>query len=45
MCGRPYLDIMHVDHANLIMRNLSIQWSYLKTGNAVGIVRILGSFL
>ena len=33
MCGRPYLDIIHVDHANL------------KTGNTVATVRILRLFL
>ena len=33
MCGRPYLDIIHVDRANL------------KTGNTVATVRILRLFL
>ena len=45
MCGRSYLDIMHVDYANLVMWYLSIRWSDLKTGNTVAIVRISRSFL
>ena len=36
---------MHADRANLIMQYLSIQWSDLKTGNIVAIVRISRSFL
>ena len=45
MCGRLYLDTMHVDRANLIIGYLSIWWSDLKTGNTVAIVRISRSFL
>ena len=45
MCGRFYLDTMHVDHTNLIMRYLLIQWPNLKTGNTVATVRISRSFL
>ena len=45
MCGRLYLDTMHVDHANLIMRYLSIWWFDLETGNTVAIVRTSISFL
>ena len=45
MCGRLYLDTMHVDHANLIMRYLSIQWSDLETVNTVAIIRTSRSFL
>ena len=45
MCGRFYLDTMHVDYANLIMRYLSIQWSDLKTENNVATVRISRLFL
>ena len=45
MCGRPYLDTMHANRANLIMRYLSIQWSNLETKNTVVTVRILRSFL
>ena len=33
MRGRLYLDTMHVDHANLIMRYLSIRESNLIIGN------------
>ena len=29
MCGQPYLDTMHVDRTNLIMRYLLIRWSDL----------------
>ena len=45
MCGQFYLDIMHVDCANLIIRYLLIQWSDLKTENTVATVRISRSFL
>ena len=45
MCGWPYLDTMHVDRANLIMRYLSIHWPDLKTGNTIATVRISRSFL
>ena len=45
MCGQPYLDTIHVNRANLIMRFLSIQWSDLETGNTVAIVSISISFL
>ena len=45
MCGRFYLDIMHVDRANLIMRYLSIRWSDLETRNTVVTARISRSFL
>ena len=45
MCGRPYLDTMHMDRANLIMQYLSIQWSNLKTRNIVATIRISRSFL
>ena len=40
MRGRLYLDTMHVNRANLIMRYLSIQWSDLETGHTVVIVKI-----
>ena len=45
MRGRPYLDVMHADRANLIMRYLSIQWPDLKTKNIITTVRISISFL
>ena len=45
MCGWPYLDTMHVDRANLIMRYLSIRWSDLETGHIAVIVRTSRSFL
>ena len=45
MRGRLYLDTMHVNRANLIMRYLSIQWSDLETGHTVVIVKIWRSFL
>jgi len=45
MCGRPYLDTMHIDRANLIMRYLSIRWSDMETGNTIATVRITRSFL
>ena len=45
MCGRFYLDIMHVDRVNLIMRYLLIQWSNSETGNTVAIIRTSRSFL
>ena len=45
MCGWFYLDTMHADRANLIMRYLSIQWSELETENTVATVRISRSFL
>ena len=45
MCGRAYLDTMHVDRANLIIRYLSIRWSDLKIRNIFATVRISRSFL
>ena len=45
MCGQLYLDTMHVDRANLIMRYLSIQRSNLEIKHTVAIVRISRSFL
>ena len=45
MCGRFYLDTMHADRANLIMRYLSIRWFDLKTENTVATIRISRSFL
>ena len=45
MCGRLYLDTIHVDRANLIMRYLSIRWSDLETGHTIAIVRTSRSFL
>ena len=35
MSGRPYLDTMHADHENLIMRYLLIRWSDLEIENTV----------
>ena len=43
MCGRFYLDTMHADGANLIVRYLSIRWSDSKTKNTVA--RISRPFL
>ena len=45
MYGRLYLDTMHADRANLIMRYLSIQWSDLEIKHTVAIVRFSRSFL
>ena len=45
MCGRFYLNTMHANRANLIMRYFSIQWSDSKTGNTVATVRISRLFL
>ena len=45
MRGWLYLDIMHVDHANLIMRYLSIWRFDLETGHTIANVRTLRSFL
>ena len=45
MRDRLYLDTMHVDRANLIMRYFSIWRSDLKTEHIVVTVRILRSFL
>ena len=45
MCGQPYLDTMHVEHGNLIMRYLLIQWSNLETRNTVVTIRTSRSFL
>ena len=39
MLGRPYLDTMHADRANLMMRYLLIRWTNLEIGNTVAIVR------
>ena len=44
MRGRFYLDIIHADHANLIMRYLSIQWSNLETKHTIVTIRISRSF-
>ena len=44
MCGRPYLDTMHMDCANLIMWYLSIWWFDSETRNTVVIDRIPRSF-
>ena len=40
-----YLDIIHVDRANLIMWYLSIWWFNLETGHTIATVRTLRSFL
>ena len=45
MCGQPFLDTMHANHANLIMQYLSIRWSDLETGNTIMIVRMSKYFL
>ena len=45
MCGQPYLDTMHADRANLIMRYLSIRWSDLETEYTIATVKISRSFL
>ena len=45
MCGQPYLDAMHVDRTNLIMRYLSIQWFDLETRNTVATIGISRLFL
>ena len=45
MCGWLYLDTMHADRANLIMRYLSIRWSDLETEHTAATVRISRSFL
>ena len=45
ICGRFYLNTMHANRANLIMRYFSIQWSDSKTGNTVATVRISRLFL
>ena len=45
MCGRFYLDTMHADRANLIMRYLLIRWSDSESGNSVATVKISRSFL
>ena len=45
MYGRPYLDAMHADYVNLIMRYISIRWSDLETGNTIATIRIARSFL
>ena len=45
MCGRLYLDTMHVDRANLIVWYLSIWWSDLETGHTIAIIRTWRSFL
>ena len=45
MYGRLYLDTMHADRANLIMRYLSIRWFNLQTEHTVATVRISTSFL
>ena len=45
MRGRLYLDAMHADRANLIMRYLSIRQSDLETGHTATTIRISRSFL
>ena len=45
MCGRLYLDTMHVDCANLIMRYLLIRWSDLESRHTITIIRTSRSFL
>ena len=45
MCGWLYLDTMHVNCANSIMRYLLIWWSDLETGNTIVTVRTSRSFL
>ena len=45
MCGRLYLDTMHVDRANLIVRYLLIRWSNLEISHTVVTVRTSKSFL
>ena len=45
MCGRLYLDTMHMDRVNLIVWYLLIWWFDLETGNTVATIRILRSFL
>ena len=45
MRGQLYLDTMHADCANLIMRYLSIRWSDLETRHTIMTVRISRSFL
>ena len=45
MCGQLYLDTMHADRADLIIRYLSIWWSDLETKHTIATVRISRSFL
>ena len=45
MRGQLFLDIMHVDHANLIMRYILIRWSDLETGHTTMTIRTSRSFL
>ena len=45
MHGRLYLDTMHADYVNLIMRYLSIRWFDLEIGHTVATIRISRSFL
>ena len=45
MHGRLYLDTMHADHVNLIMRYLSIRWFDLEIGHTIMTIRISRSFL
>ena len=45
MCGQLYLDTMHANRANLIMRYLLIRWSDLETEHTIATIRISRSFL
>ena len=45
MCGRLYLDTMHMDRVNLIIQYLLIRWFDLETKNTVVTIRISRSFL
>jgi len=42
--GRPYLDTMHADCADLIMRYFSIRWSDLETEHTIVTVRTSNHF-
>ena len=45
MCGRLYLNTMHVDCANLIIQYLSIWWFDLENEHTIATVTISRSFL
>ena len=45
MHGRLYLDTMHADHVNLIMRYLSIRWFDLEIEHTITTVRSSRLFL
>ena len=45
MRGQLYLDTIHADRVNLIMRYLSIRWFDLETEHTVETVRISRLFL